>query len=99
MHAWSIPRELLLMSYMLVLNRDICAGLIWLNSRLILADDFVLSRPSFNLPTPDERLIPNPPTNLQFSEEIDKRVGFFGHAILNISWDGPQSMHNMNCIY
>ena len=39
-------------------------------------------------------MIPNPPSNLQFVEDIDKRVGFFGHVILNISWDGPQSMSN-----
>lgn len=41
----------------------------------------------------DEREIPNPPTNIQLSEEIDTRSGFFGHVILNISWDRPQSMH------
>ena len=39
----------------------------------------------------DERLIPNPPTDIYISEEIDTRVGFFGHVILNISWDAPQS--------
>ena len=40
----------------------------------------------------DEQLIPIPPNNLQVSEEVDKRVGFFGHVILNISWDAPKSM-------
>ena len=40
----------------------------------------------------DEQLIPIPPINLQISEEVDERVGFFGHVILNISWDAPQSM-------
>ena len=38
----------------------------------------------------DEQLIPVPPIGLQISEEMDKRVGFFGHVILNISWDTPQ---------
>ena len=38
----------------------------------------------------DEKLTPVPPTGLQISEEIDKRVGFFGHVILNILWDNPQ---------
>ena len=42
-------------------------------------------------PSLDERLIPNPPTDVYISEEIDTRVGFFGHVILNISWEGPQS--------
>ena len=42
----------------------------------------------------DERLIPIPPNNLTISEGIDERVGFFGHVILNISWDAPQSMNN-----
>ena len=41
----------------------------------------------------DERLIPNPPMDIQFSDEIDTRIGFFGHVILNISWESPQSMH------
>ena len=40
----------------------------------------------------DEQLVPIPPINLQISEEVDERVGFFGHVILNISWDAPQSM-------
>ena len=40
----------------------------------------------------DKRLIPIPPSNLQISDEIDERVGFFGHVILNISWNAPQSM-------
>ena len=38
----------------------------------------------------DEQLTPIPPTGLQISEEIDKRVGFFGHVILKVSWDNPQ---------
>ena len=40
----------------------------------------------------DEQLSPIPPNNLIISEEIDEREGFFGHVILNISWDAPQSM-------
>ena len=40
----------------------------------------------------DEQLIPIPPNNLTISEEIDEREGFFGHVIVNISWDVPQSM-------
>ena len=40
----------------------------------------------------DERLIPIPPNNLTISEDIDERVGFFGHVILNISWAAPQSI-------
>ena len=52
----------------------------------------------------DVRLIPNSPTNLQISEEVDKRVGFFGHVILNISWDRPESIHihiliDYACVY
>ena len=39
-----------------------------------------------------ERFIPNPPINLQVSDDIDTRIGFFGHAILNISWERPLSM-------
>lgn len=42
-----------------------------------------------------ERSIPNPPTDLQILDDIDTRVGFFGHAILNISWQRPLS----TCIY
>ena len=43
----------------------------------------------------DERHIPDPPTNIQVeSEELDKRIGFFGHVVLNVSWDGPQSSNN-----
>jgi hypothetical protein len=46
----------------------------------------------------DERLIPNPPTDIYVSEEIDTRVGFFGHVILNISWEGPQSKRSQTLI-
>ena len=42
-----------------------------------------------------ERFIPNPPTNLQVSDYIDTRIGFFGHAVLNISWEGPQSKNDL----
>ena len=40
----------------------------------------------------DDRRIPAPPINLQQSSEIDTRHGYFGHVILNITWDRPQSM-------
>lgn len=40
----------------------------------------------------DERLIPNAPVNISVNEEFDTRIGFFGHVILNVSWDGPSSM-------
>ena len=40
----------------------------------------------------DEQLIPVPPNDLTVtSEKIDERVEFFGHVLLNISWNAPQS--------
>ena len=39
----------------------------------------------------DERLIPNVPTSIEFSEAADTRIGFFGHVILNITWESPES--------
>ena len=49
----------------------------------------------------DERHIPDPPTNVSVSkEEVDKRIGFFGHVILTIIWNGPQSnsvIQGLNC--
>ena len=43
----------------------------------------------------DKRHIPDPPTNIRVeSEELDKRIGFFGHVVLNVSWDRPQSNNN-----
>ena len=47
----------------------------------------------------DERLIPNPPMDIQISEEIDTRIGFFGHVILNISWESPRSMQSRPALY
>ena len=41
---------------------------------------------SFSL---DSRRIPNPPTDLQVSYQEDTRVGFFGHTILNLTWQSP----------
>ena len=35
---------------------------------------------------------PPPPSNLQASWIEDQRDGYFGHAILNISWVGPTGM-------
>ena len=43
-------------------------------------------------PFSDERLIPNPPTDIDIKEDIDMRIGFFGYVILNISWERPQSI-------
>ena len=43
-------------------------------------------------PFSDERLIPNPPTDIDVKEDIDMRIGFFGYVILNISWERPQSI-------
>ena len=40
----------------------------------------------------DERLIPNPPTDVDVKEDIDMRIGFFGYVIHNISWKRPQSI-------
>ena len=47
----------------------------------------------------DERLIPNPPTDIEIMEEIDMRIRYFGHVILNISWERPQSMYQQYYIY
>ena len=44
----------------------------------------------------DEQLIPDPLNNIKISEEIDERQDFFGHVVLNITWDAPQSMMNMH---
>ena len=46
----------------------------------------------------DERLTLVPPNNLKILDEIDEREGFFGHVILNISWDVPQSNDNIHVI-
>ena len=49
----------------------------------------------FNFLT-DEQLIPEPPISVWFSEKLDTRIGFFGHVILNISWEPPLSMCKNN---
>ena len=44
----------------------------------------------------DEQLSPDPLDNIKISEEVDERQDFFGHVVLNITWDTSQSMMNMH---
>lgn len=46
---------------------------------------------SFLFVFPDPRKIPNPAVNLHVTDEEDQRIGFFGHAILKVTWDHPDS--------
>ena len=32
------------------------------------------------------------PTNVQVEDEVDKRPGFFGHAVLTISWNEAEGL-------
>ena len=39
--------------------------------------------------------VPDPPTHIRIeSEVLDERIGFFGHVILIVSWNGTQSKKN-----
>ena len=40
---------------------------------------------------PDLRKIPNPAVNLHVIDEEDQRIGFFGHVILKVTWNHPDS--------
>ncbi len=35
--------------------------------------------------------IPNPARNLNISVTEDMRVGFFGHMVINMTWENPSS--------
>jgi len=39
----------------------------------------------------DLKKIPYPPRNLIVTQKEDQRLGFFGHAILNVTWSHPES--------
>ena len=40
------------------------------------------------------------PINIQVkSDELDKRIGFFGYVVLNVSWDRPKSNKLLNNIF
>jgi len=39
----------------------------------------------------DLKKSPNPPRNLIVTQKEDQRLGFFGHAILNVTWSHPES--------
>lgn len=45
-----------------------------------------------NIVCASELRVPDSPVNLVVTDEMDERIGFFGHAILNISWERPRSM-------
>ena len=41
---------------------------------------------------------PPPPSNLEATWSEDLREGYFGHAMLNISWVGPKGMDHLGLV-